>query len=214
LISFIKNYDEDHINLYCVILPLAKQIKLKILFMKRVIGGLMILCGIALYSCQGTEGKKDNTENEVISNAEIPSTTMDGKPIADANVPAKSESGVDINAPSDSKGVGKFTSVKVGPGVDAALASKGSALFKTSCTACHTSTDQRLVGPGLKGITKIRTPEWIMNMITDPAKMTHNDPVAKALLEEFNSVQMTNQHVGDDGARAILEFLRENDGAK
>jgi len=179
--------------------------------MKTLIMTALVLYGSALYSCSGTESKNSNTQNEVISNAETAATTMDGKPLPDANLPAKSESDVDVNAPSKSKGVGKFTSVKIAPDIDAALASKGSEIFKISCTACHTSTDQRLVGPGLKGITTIRTPEWIMNMITDPAKMTHKDPVAKALLEEFNNIQMTNQNVGDDGARAILEFLRKND---
>jgi mono/diheme cytochrome c family protein len=182
--------------------------------MKRIlIAGILSGC-LAIYSC-GSGSNESAHENDVVSNAEKTPLTMEGKPVPAPVETAKKEAGgLDVNAPSDSKGVGKFTEIKVGKTVDAALAAKGKELFQTSCTACHTATDQRLVGPGLKGITKIRTPEWIMNMITDPAKMTHNDAVAKALLEEFNNVQMTNQNVGDDGARAILEFLRQNDGVK
>lgn len=168
---------------------------------------------LALYSCGNSN--ESAHENGVVSNVKKPPTTMEGKPVPSVEKKAHTESGgIDVNAPSDDKGVGKFTSVKIGKNLDAALAAKGKELFQTSCTACHTATDQRLVGPGLKGITKIRTPEWIMNMISDPVKMTHNDPVAAELLKEFNNVQMTNQNVGDDGARAILEFLRQNDGVK
>jgi cytochrome c len=142
---------------------------------------------------------------------------MEGKPLTRENSGEASAAGsstaIDVNAKSDSKGVGKFANatIKVGPGIDAAMAAKGKAIFQTSCTACHTATTQKLIGPGLKGITDIRTPQWIMNMISDPVKMTHGDPVAEALLQQENGVQMTNQNVGDDGAREILEFLRQND---
>lgn len=185
-----------------------------------LIAGLLI-AGFTLYSCHSSNSDKYN-ENEVTSNAEPPPpTTMEGKPLTKENSgdeasAASSGGSIDVNAKSDSKGVGKFTDVniKVGPGIDAAMAAKGKAVFQTSCTACHTATAQKLIGPGLKGITDIRTPQWIMNMITDPVKMTHNDPVAEALLQQENGVQMTNQNVGDQGAREILEFLRQNDGAK
>lgn len=185
---------------------------------KLLVAGLLI-AGLALYSCGGGNSNKDN-ENDVTSNAESSPTTTEGQPVPQNNAAASGAAGsgssIDVNAPSDDKGVGKFTNatIKVGPGIDAAMAAKGKQLFQTSCTACHTATDQKLIGPGLKNITKIRTPNWILNMITDPAKMTASDPIAKELLSQMNGVQMTNQNVGDDGARAILEFLRQNDGDK
>ncbi len=183
---------------------------------KLFIAGLFI-AGLTLYSCHSSNADKYN-ENEVTSNAPTPPpTTMEGNPLPKetpaATASAESKGGIDVNAKSDSKGVGKFTdaNIKVGSAIDAAMAAKGKAVFQASCTACHTSTTQKLVGPGLKGITKIRTPQWIMNMISDPVKMTHNDPIAEALLQDMNGVQMTNQNVGDEGAREILEFLRQND---
>lgn len=121
-----------------------------------------------------------------------------------------SSEAVDPNAKSDSKGVGKFTSVEVGPDIDADMAAKGKAVFETKCTACHKTSSEKLVGPGLKDITNLRTPEWIMNMITNPEEMTKKDPVAKALFEE-HLIQMTFQNVSDDEARQILEYLRQND---
>lgn len=185
--------------------------------MKKVLIAGLLIAGFALYSCGGSNSNKDN-ENDVTSNAESSPSASEGQATPPSNAAASgaaSASNIDVNAPSDDKGVGKFTNetIKMGP-VDAAMAAKGKQLFQTSCTACHTPTDQKLIGPGLKNITKIRTPNWILNMITDPAKMTASDPIAKELLSQMNGVQMTNQNVGDDGARAILEFLRQNDGAK
>lgn len=189
--------------------------------MKRVIVLGLLATGMVLYSCNGSNESSEDGQSYkgYVSNAEQTPTTMDGKPVAVEKTPAatdsettSSEGGFDMNAPSDSKGVGAFTDVEIASTIDAAMATKGKELFQTYCTACHTPTDQRLIGPGLKGITKIRTPEWILNMITDPVKMTKNDAVAKALKAEFNNVQMTDQNVSNENARAILEFLRQNDG--
>jgi len=116
---------------------------------------------------------------------------------------------IDVNAKSESKGVGRFTSVQVGP-IDPAMAAKGQAVFAAKCAACHKTTDQKVVGPGLKGVTNRRTPEWIMNQITNPAEMEQKDPVGQALLAK-HLTQMTFQNVTDDETRQILEFLRQND---
>lgn len=114
------------------------------------------------------------------------------------------------DTPTD-KGVGKITSVKLGP-LDAALATKGKQVFEQKCSACH-KFHERYVGPPLKEVTQRRTPEWIMNMILDPQGMTTENAAAQQLLGEY-MVQMTFQNVSEDDARAILEFLRQNDGAK
>ena len=116
---------------------------------------------------------------------------------------------IDPAAKSDSKGVGRFTSVQIGP-IDPAMAEKGQVVFAAKCAACHKTTDQKIVGPGLLGVTKRRTPEWIMNQITNPAEMEQKDPVGKALLAK-HLTQMTFQNVTDDASRQILEYLRKND---
>ena len=116
---------------------------------------------------------------------------------------------IDVAAKSASKGIGKFTSVQLGP-IDAAMAAKGQVVFTAKCSACHKTTDQKVVGPGLKGVTNRRTPEWIMNQITNPVEMEQKDPVGQALLAK-HLTQMTFQNVTDDETRQILEFLRQND---
>lgn len=117
---------------------------------------------------------------------------------------------VDTKAKSDSKGVGKFTAVEIPETVDKEMAAKGQAIFESKCTPCHKMTEEKLVGPGLKNVTNLRTPEWIMNMITNPEEMTKKDPIAKALFEE-HLMQMTFQNVSDDEALQIYEYLRLND---
>ena len=133
----------------------------------------------------------------------------------DANAgAAQQESGLahQTEAPveDDGKGIGPVTSVEVGESIDEALATSGKAIFEGKCSACHQLSDQKIVGPGLAGVTQNRKPEWVMNMIINPEEMTKKDPTAKKLLAE-HLTQMTNQNVNEQDARAILEFLRQND---
>ena len=109
-------------------------------------------------------------------------------------------------------GIGPVKTVDVAS-FDAALAEKGKTIFEGKCSACHQLSEQKIVGPGLKGVTEKRKPEWIMNMILNPEEMTKKDPTAKKLLAE-HLTQMTNQDISEPDARALLEFMRQNDGAK
>ena len=109
----------------------------------------------------------------------------------------------------DGQGVGKFKDITLA-GIDNSLAEKGKVIFEAKCIACHRTTDQKIVGPGLKGITTKRSPAWILNMITNPEEMTKKDPTAKDLLAE-HLTQMTFQDVSDEEAKQILEYLRLND---
>ena len=79
------------------------------------------------------------------------------------------------------------------------------------CAACHKLTDQRVVGPGWKGLTEKRTPEWIMNMTLNVDVMLEQDPVAQELLKEC-LVRMPNQNLSMEDARDVLEFMYANDG--
>ncbi len=113
------------------------------------------------------------------------------------------------------RGEGKFTAdnIKLGATLDAAMASNGEKVAGTKCTSCHKLTDEKLVGPGWAGVTTRRTPEWIMNFITNPDPMIDKDPEAKAMLE-ICLVRMPNQSLADAEARALLEYMRKIDGVK
>lgn len=158
---------------------------------------MAMLCGTIFWSCSSGENENQgadaqaNTEEES-GLAEEPQTV--GEEIAE----------------NDGKGVGPVTSVEVGDKIDEALAAEGKTLFEAKCTACHRLTDEKVVGPGLAGVTERRKSEWIMNMVINPEEMTKKDPTAKKLLAE-HLTQMTNQNVTEKDARAILEYLRQND---
>ncbi len=110
---------------------------------------------------------------------------------------------VDLN----NKGIGPITSMEFGDEIDADLAARGEAKFNTICVACH-MVDQRMIGPAMKGIYERRSPEWVMNMILNPDGMLKEDPIAKALLKEYNNAIMLNQNLTEEEARAVAEYLR------
>ncbi|MHC2991662.1 cytochrome C [Pontibacter sp. HJ8] len=151
---------------------------------------MLLVGGMLLYGCSSGEGDSNAGE-------------------------AQSESGLAHQAPEaavedDGKGVGPVTTVEVGESIDEALAAQGKSIFEGKCSACHQLSDQKIVGPGLEGVTERRKPEWIMNMMINPEEMTKKDPQAKKLLAE-HLTQMTNQNIAEADARALLEFLRQND---
>jgi hypothetical protein len=113
------------------------------------------------------------------------------------------------------RGEGKWSAenVNVAATLDAAMAESGSKIQAVKCASCHKLTDERLVGPGWKGVTNRRKPEWIMNFITNPDPMIDKDPAVQAQLE-LCLVRMPNQNLSDDEARQILEFMRKNDGVQ
>lgn len=89
----------------------------------------------------------------------------------------------------------------------------GKKIYDLKCQSCHKLTDERVVGPGWKGVTQRREPHWIMNMITNVDMMLETDPEAQKLLEQC-LVRMPNQNITKDESRYILEFMRSNDGVK
>jgi mono/diheme cytochrome c family protein len=97
--------------------------------------------------------------------------------------------------------------------LNAEWVSHGKSIYELKCASCHKLTDERLVGPGWKGVTKRREPEWIVNMITNVDMMLESDPEAQKLLEQC-LVRMPNQNISRDEARHIIEYMRSNDGEK
>ncbi len=156
--------------------------------MKKILIAILLLT--ALYSCGGN---------------------ADNKPAAD-NTTAPAPDPTATTGSSD-KGIGKFTDVKLDPTLNKDMATKGQAVFDVKCGSCHKLTDEKLVGPGWKGVTARHKPEWIMNFVTNVDEMLNKDPKAQAQLE-ICLVRMPNQNLTDDDARHVLEFMRKNDGVQ
>lgn len=111
------------------------------------------------------------------------------------------------------RGEGKFKNVEIAAALDAAKVGSGEKVYNVKCSSCHKLTDEKLVGPGWKGVTARHTADWIMNFATNTDAMLDKDPKAQAMLE-ICLVRMPNQNLSDDDARNIYEFMRKNDGVK
>lgn len=123
----------------------------------------------------------------------------------------KSESSGNADNQASSKGIGEVKHVDLNDPLNPDMVSQGEAIYQLKCAACHKLTDQRVVGPGWKGITSKRTPEWIMNMTLNVDVMLAEDPAAQELLKQC-LVRMPNQNLSMDDARDVLEFMYKNDG--
>ncbi|MBL7682101.1 MAG: cytochrome c [Flavipsychrobacter sp.] len=150
---------------------------------------LMLAASTFIYSCGGGEEKSVRDE------------TPD---------PGKNEY-VDPNKSTNDKGIGKFTNVELTHPLDANMVKEGTTVYDVKCGSCHKLTDEKLVGPGWKGVTDRRTPEWIMNFVTNVDEMLDKDAEAKAMMEVC-MVRMPNQNLSDAEARNVLEYMRHNDG--
>jgi cytochrome c551/c552 len=160
--------------------------------MKKII--VTLSAALLLFACNNNE--KKTTEATETTEATKAEETPAGNPSYDPN-----------------RGIGKFSSVDLGDKLDKKMADAGKAIYDVKCSSCHKLTDEKLVGPGWKGVTSRYTPQWIMNFITNPDEMIDIDPKAQAQLE-ICLVRMPNQNLSDDEARQLLEFMRGNDGVK
>lgn len=158
---------------------------------------MIIVCSLALFfaACGGS-AEKDNATSSETTEENTDDPEKDENPSYDPN-----------------RGEGKFHDVELSDNLDAAMAAKGEKVSELKCLSCHKLTDERLVGPGWKGVTSRHQPEWIMNFMTNTDAMIDQDPKVQAMLE-ICLVRMPNQNLSDDEARGILEFMRKNDGVK
>ncbi len=134
----------------------------------------------------------------------------DGAPSGEAQSMVK-----DATTYDPARGEGKWNAenLQLGAALDATMAASGEKIQSVKCSSCHKLTEEKLVGPGWKGVTERRKAEWIMNFITNPDPMIDKDPQVQAQLE-ICLVRMPNQNLTDDDARHVLEFMRKNDGVK
>lgn len=148
----------------------------------------------AMMSCGGDKQVEDNT-TETTSTTESSTASTDG-------------------AYDPKRGIGKYDASNVDvSSFDPAMAAEGKSVADVKCASCHKTTDEKLVGPGWKGVTERQTPYWIMNFISDPDPMIDVDPEVQKQLE-LCLVRMPNQGLTEKEARSILEYMRQIDGAK
>jgi hypothetical protein len=146
----------------------------------------LLFCGALSFAACNSESKSDAGSGDSTNNTE----SVDG---------------------TDPKGIGKFKNVELTHPLDEKMIASGKSIYDVKCQSCHKLTDERVVGPGWKGVTDRRQPEWIMNFVTNVDEMLEKDTASQKLLETC-LVRMPNQNLNDDEARHVLEFMRKNDG--
>lgn len=117
------------------------------------------------------------------------------------------ETSVEIPVDMDNQGIGPYKNIEFPATIDKDLAAKGEIKYNAVCTACH-MPNKRMIGPALSGVYERRSAAWVMNMLKNPTEMIKKDPIAIALLEEYNNAVMINNNLTDEETRAIAEYLR------
>ena len=159
---------------------------------------LIGLATITIISCGGDKKIESSTES---NSAEASSASAESESTSSGDYDPK-------------RGLGKYDESNVDVSkFDATMAAEGKKIAEVKCTSCHKPTEEKLVGPGWKGVTTRQTPYWIMNFISNPDPMINVDPELQKQLE-ICLVRMPNQGLNETEARQILEYMREIDGAK
>ncbi|OEK09266.1 cytochrome C [Flavivirga aquatica] len=164
--------------------------------MKTILKYLIVFITLFFFNC--SDKKEKNKKGFSYENS-----LQKTEQIIKKNASISASKKIDLN----NKGIGPITSLKLSSKINQTMVTHGANVFKRMCTACHKS-NKKFIGPSPQNILQRRSPEWIMNMILNPSEMTQKDPLAKALLIEFNGSPMPNQSLSIDDARNILEYFR------
>lgn len=119
------------------------------------------------------------------------------EPIEELEVPANGN-----------KGIGPIK-IFVDPAFSQTQVDQGNKLFIVKCSMCHELKEEKL-GPALTGVTKRRTPEWILNMILNSSEMLEKDKDAIALKARYDNT-MVSMGLSEDEAKAVFAYLKQED---
>lgn len=94
----------------------------------------------------------------------------------------------------------------------AADTEKGEKLFKQNCASCHSIGDNKVIGPGLKGIMD-RVPKpadaWLVKWVKNSkALINSGDAYAVKVFNDNGKVDMPAQAVSDEEIKAIFEYVQ------
>ena len=138
---------------------------------------------------------------------QAPGTTPAEPAVSTETAPAPEPAHAAIAATSYPEGFVQPGEIVLGDKIDEGMVTEAKKIFDAKCHVCHSLTDQKVIGPGWKGVINERKPEWIMNMMLHTQWMVENDADAQALVEETKTV-MPDQELTKDQARAMLELIR------
>lgn len=85
----------------------------------------------------------------------------------------------------------------------------GEKLFRNNCAACHNTSNEILIGPGLKNITERRSLDWIVKWIHNPQKVIKSgDKYANKLFNKYNQAEMVAYpNLSEEDIIDILKYI-------
>ncbi|MCE6988786.1 c-type cytochrome [Dyadobacter sp. CY323] len=88
-------------------------------------------------------------------------------------------------------------------------AAKGESIFKNNCAQCHAVTDERVVGPGLKGASSRHDFGWLSKWVRNSqAVIASGDPYGVKIYNEYAKAQMTSfPNLSDDDIKSIFAYV-------
>ena len=90
----------------------------------------------------------------------------------------------------------------------------GKYVFFTECAACHTIGGGESIGPDLRGLTKIRDPQWLRKIVQVPEELLDGgDPLANALLKKYKDVRMPNLHFDATTTDQLIGYMERQSAA-
>ena len=95
--------------------------------------------------------------------------------------------------------------------INHASAADGKTIFKQNCAVCHALTDQKITGPGLKGIgDRVPKGDWLFNWIKNNEKLIKSgDAYANKILKDNGNAAMTvfEGTISDDEIKAVEAYI-------
>lgn len=107
------------------------------------------------------------------------------------------------------------TTIFIIPFAPAIAQKTGEAIFKETCTACHTIGRGKLVGPDLVNIQNERPEEWLVKFIrSSQTVIKSGDKYADSLFKAFNQMPMPDHaNLSDDEIKGVLAYIKTQSGA-
>jgi mono/diheme cytochrome c family protein len=86
----------------------------------------------------------------------------------------------------------------------------GKAIFKANCSSCHSSSDKKMTGPGLRGVSKKRSEEWLQKWVMNSIEFVKSgDPDAVAIAAEFNNMPMPPFTLSPEEIKSVFVYVDE-----
>jgi mono/diheme cytochrome c family protein len=94
-------------------------------------------------------------------------------------------------------------------GTEASAQPDGAALFKAQCAQCHSTGDNKVIGPGLKNIHSRRNEAWLIKWIKNSSEVIKSgDEYGVKLFNEYNQTAMPAFALSDEEIKAVLAHVK------